>query len=103
MEVKYIKKGFNYGWLREVMLKLRHVATLYAQFENRVPNTLLIIIADQNIWKNEKYQTYLTRLSEEFRQRRVKHRVVYLTPDEIQRLGAEESSKGSAFSRDEAQ
>lgn len=83
IELKYIKRGFNFGWLREVALKVRHLATLYAQTQGRIPNTILVIAAEPHVWKNDKYQSYIERLKQEMPRGIGKNRVVYLSTDEI--------------------
>lgn len=90
VELKYIRRGFNYGWLKEVALKLRYISTLYAQVENRIPNTVLLIVSQPDIWSDRKYQAYLDKLAEDFPRRRGKHRVVYLTPGDLNSLSATE-------------
>jgi hypothetical protein len=89
IELKYIRKGFNYGWLKEVALKLRQISILYAQAENRIPNTILIIVSKPDVWNNPKYLSFLRKLGEDMSHRAAKHRVIYLTNEEIENLSSE--------------
>lgn len=63
LEIKYIKKGFNYGWLREVALKLRYISSLYSQSENRIPNTILIVVSSSDVLNNKKYKSFQDKLA----------------------------------------
>ncbi|MEL5243560.1 MULTISPECIES: hypothetical protein [Serratia] len=69
IEVKYIKKGFNLGWLRQVLLKNLYAKNIYSQFENRTPYTLaLIVVEDEAYVKNKgKYDELLGVVSNDGR------------------------------------
>lgn len=54
VEVKYIRKGFNFGWLRQCFSKNLYAKTIYMQFENKIPNTLLLVVVDDNAYERNK-------------------------------------------------
>lgn len=90
VEIKSIRRGFNYGWLREVFLKNIYAKNLYAQLTGRIPNTLLLIILDLQGEAPEKYKALLARIAEEGLGRKGKDHVVMLTKQELQSLPSEE-------------
>ncbi|MBV6694432.1 hypothetical protein KVO79_20235 [Serratia quinivorans] len=69
IEVKYIRKGFNLGWLRQSFSKNRYAKTIYMQFENKIPNTLLLVVVDDDAYERnkEKYNNMSTALESEGR------------------------------------
>lgn len=89
IELKSIKKGFNYGWLRESFLRNIYAKNIYAQLTNRIPNTLLLIITDFEGGVPEKYAPMFARISEEEQGRRGKDRVVVLPKQELNALSNE--------------
>jgi hypothetical protein len=86
IEIKSIRRGFNYGWLREVLLKNIYAKNIYAQLTNRIPDTLLLIVLDLQSETPEKYKGLLARVSEEGLSRSGKDRVVMLTKEELATL-----------------
>lgn len=90
IEVKSIRKGFNYGWLRESFLKNIYAKNIYSQITNRSPNTLLLIVTDFQGETPNKYESLLTRIATEEHGRKGKDHVVMLAKDELQSLSAEE-------------
>lgn len=83
IEIKSIRRGFNYGWLREVFLKNIYAKNIYAQFTNRTPDTLLLIVLDLQAETPEKYETLLARLSDEDLGRRGRDRVAMITREQL--------------------
>lgn len=83
VEVKYIRKGFNYGWLREAYLKNIYAKSVYSQFTNRLPNTLLLIVMDSEAYNEDKYNKLLQRLKEEPEGRKGKDLVRIITKQEL--------------------
>ncbi|PQQ40024.1 hypothetical protein C6H65_17580 [Photorhabdus luminescens] len=51
VEVKYIRKGFNFGWLKEVFLRHLYKKSLYEQFRGKKASTLLLILIEDAIFK----------------------------------------------------
>lgn len=86
IEVKSIRKGFNFGWLRESFLRNVYARNIYSQVTNRVPNTLLLIVTDFQGETPEKYAALLTQIADEERARKGKDRVVMLSKDELESL-----------------
>lgn len=86
IEVKSIRKGYNYGWLREVFLKNIYAKNIYSQITNRSPNTLLLIVTDFQGETPDKYESLLTRIASEEYGRKGKDLVVMLTKEELQSL-----------------
>ncbi|EPP6745300.1 hypothetical protein ACUU3S_004085, partial [Cronobacter dublinensis] len=62
VELKYIRKGFNFGWLKEVFLKHLYKKSLYTQFRGRSVGTLLLVLVDDKVFNKEKYEELQTRL-----------------------------------------
>jgi hypothetical protein len=65
IEVKYIRKGFNFGWLREAFLKNIYAKSVYSQITNRMPNTILLIVIEPKAYDENKYSRLLQRLNDE--------------------------------------
>jgi len=83
IEVKYIRKGFNFGWLREVYLKNIYAKSVYSQVTNRLPNTLLLIVIDAEANNKEKYNQLISRLAKEPEGRKGKDLVCMITKQEL--------------------
>ncbi|MEH8163601.1 hypothetical protein [Aeromonas allosaccharophila] len=88
VEVKYIRKGFNYGWLREAYLKNIYAKSVYSQITNRRPNTLLLIVIDVNAYDEEKYHNLLQKLNDESLGRRGKDLVRIITLPELMNINS---------------
>lgn len=89
VEVKTIRRGFNYGWLRESFLKNVYAKNIYAQLMGRIPNTILLIVMDiKGEVTSEKYELLLQRVENERLGRQGKDRVVLITKTELQELAA---------------
>lgn len=54
VEVKYIRKGFNLGWLRQVLLKNLYAKNIYSQFENKTPCTLALVVVEDDAYERNK-------------------------------------------------
>lgn len=89
VEVKYIRKGFNYGWLREAYLKNIYAKSVYYQVTNKLPNTLLLIVIDSEAYNDEKYNHLLHRLNEESEGRKGKDLVCIITKQELMSIDNE--------------
>ncbi|AOO64804.1 hypothetical protein [Sulfurospirillum halorespirans] len=83
IEVKYIKKGFNYGWLKESFLKNIYAKSVYSQFTNRLPNTLLLIIIEDSAYDKEKYNNLIERIQSERIGRKGKDLIYIATKQEF--------------------
>lgn len=83
VEVKYIRKGFNFGWLREAYLKNIYAKSVYSQITNRLPNTLLLIVIDAGAYDEEKYNRLLQRINGEPEGRKGKDVVRVITTQEL--------------------
>lgn len=83
VEVKYIRKGFNFGWLREVYLKNIYAKSVYSQVTNRLPNTLLLIVIESEAHSEEKYNQLISRLAGESDGRKGKDLVRIITKQEL--------------------
>ena len=86
VEVKYIRKGFNFGWLRQAYLRNIYAKSVYSQFTNRLPNTLLLIVIDTDAYDEDKYNRLLQRLRDEAVGRRGKDTVSIITKQELMSL-----------------
>lgn len=90
LEIKYIRKGFNYGWLRESFLKLQYARNIYTQHLNKSPNTLLLIFVEPQLLENKKYDEFLQKIRQEPFGRSGKDRILIISMEEFKRLeGAE--------------
>lgn len=83
VEVKYIRRGFNFGWLREVYLKNLYAKSVYSQVTNRLANTILLIVIDSEAYNEEKYNGFISRLAEEAEGRKGKDLVCIITKQEL--------------------
>jgi hypothetical protein len=89
IELRSIRKGFNYGWLRESFLRNVYAKNIYAQITNRMPNTLLLIVTDVDGETPDKYPSMLAKLSEEAQGRKGKDRVIMLAKQDFNTLSNE--------------
>lgn len=89
IELKSIRKGFNYGWLRESFLRNVYAKNIYTQITNRTPNTLLLIVTDFNGETPNKYPPMLAKLLEEAQGRKGKDLVIMLSKQEFDTLSNE--------------
>ena len=62
IEVKYIRKGFNFGWLKEVFLKHLYKKSLYEQFRGKKAIALVLILIEDGVFSKDKYEELQTRL-----------------------------------------
>ncbi|GAB2891099.1 hypothetical protein ACCI51_03055 [Microbulbifer echini] len=83
IEVKYIRKGFNFGWLREAYLKNIYAKSVYSQITNRLPNTLLLIVINSDVYNEEKYDRLLKKLRNEQAGRKEKDLVRMITKEDL--------------------
>lgn len=83
IEVKYIRKGFNYGWLKESFLKHLYAKNIYSQVTNRIPNTLFLIIMDQEAMQNQKHVKLINRVQEEKLGRQGKDKIAVISKSEL--------------------
>jgi hypothetical protein len=90
VEVKFIRKGFNFGWLREAYLKNIYAKSVYSHITNRLPNTLLLIVIDSEAYKEGKYNRLLQRLNDESEGRRGKDLVRIVTKQELMSVDSSE-------------
>lgn len=90
IEVKSIRRGFNYGWLRESFLKNIYAKNIYAQVTSRMPNTLLLIITEFKSESAEKYSVLLSKVADDGLGRKGKDRVVMIDKSEFQTLSSEQ-------------
>lgn len=93
IEIKIIRRGFNYGWLRESFLKNIYAKNIYAQATNRIPNTLLLIVTEFKGDLSEKYTCMLEKISKEGLGRKGKDLVVMINNEELQSLPADQLQK----------
>ncbi|WP_444997495.1 hypothetical protein [Aliikangiella sp. IMCC44359] len=83
IEVKYIRKGFNFGWLREAFLKNIYAKSVYSQITNRMPNTMLLIVIEPEAYDENKYTRLLQKLNDEPEARKGKDAVCLITKQEL--------------------
>lgn len=89
IEVKYIRRGFNYGWLKESFLKIIYARTIYSQLTNRLPNSVLLIVLDREAGEVEKYSSLVTRINDEALGRKGKDVIALLRKEELDSLSGE--------------
>lgn len=89
IEVKYIRRGFNYGWLKESFLKSIYARTIYSQLTKRFPNSVLLIVLDQEAGAVEKYSSLVTRIKDEALGRKGKDVIALLRKEELDSLSGE--------------
>jgi len=86
VEVKYIRKGFNFGWLNESFLRNLHAQNVYAKITNKAANTLLLIIMVDEAYDENKYEKLLKRLKSNELYRKGKDMVQILTEKELENI-----------------
>ncbi len=89
VEVKWIRSGFNYGWLRESFLRNLYAKNIYSQVTNRIPNTLLLVVTEFEVKESEKYSSLLVRIGREELARQGKDRVIMMARKELISLSNE--------------
>lgn len=62
IELKYIRKGFNYGWLKESFLRNIYKRNMYKQFRDKKAISLLLVLVDDNVFDEVKYSKLSERL-----------------------------------------
>lgn len=84
VELKYIRKGFNYGWLEQSYLKNILTGNHYTFATNRKTNTLLLILTEDNVLtKKEKYSTMIEKLMTKHSKRSENNLVVIMSTSEF--------------------
>jgi hypothetical protein len=90
IEVKEIRKGFNFPWLREMFLRSIYAKNIYAQTTGRIPNTLLLIVTFvTDAERLKKHMQLVERVSSEEFARTGKDLVVIITWSELEALTPE--------------
>jgi len=89
IELKYIRKGFNFGWLSQVALKLRTASVLYSEVTNRIPNTCLLIVVADSAWNAEKYAELKDRFFNVYPKRAAKNRVAIMSESRFEGITSE--------------
>jgi hypothetical protein len=89
IELKYIRKGFNFGWLSQVALKLRTASVLYSEVTNRIPNTCLLIVVADSAWNAEKYAELKDRFFNVYPKRAAKNRVAIMNESRFEGITSE--------------
>lgn len=92
VEVKYIRKGFNLGWLSQVALKLRTASVLYSNVTNRIPNTCLLIVVADSAWNAGKYADLKDRFFSAYPKRAAKHRISIMSESRFEGITSESMS-----------
>lgn len=93
IEVKHIRKGFNFNWLMQVVLKLKAISLSYQQITNRIPNTCLIVAVDDSAWNEEKYMSLRSRAINELAERTHKTSIAIMRTSEIKDLSADAAAR----------
>ncbi|CAM2139591.1 conserved protein of unknown function [Pararobbsia alpina] len=86
VEVKYIRKGFNEGWLTQVGLKMRSAALFYQSAENRIPNTCLVVGVADDAWSKRNYSEIAKRVSVAAPHRSAKHIILVAPESQLLRM-----------------
>lgn len=89
IELKYIRKGFNFGWLSQVALKLRTASVLYSEVTNRIPNTCLLIVVADPAWNAEKYAELKDRFFNVYPKRAAKNRIAIMSESRFEGITSE--------------
>lgn len=89
IEIKLIRKGFNFGWLKETVLKSAYARNIYSQLTHRRTETLLLIVTDFEGATPDRYASLLSRIEKEELAGQSKDRVVMMTKSDVEGLPAE--------------
>jgi hypothetical protein len=85
IELKYIRKGFNLGWLSDAALQLRAAMIQYRLAKDRSPNTALVVVVEDDAWK-ASYESLVERARSELPLRQGKDRIALIRRTEIDDL-----------------
>lgn len=91
IEVKYIRHGFKFGWLRESVMRLAVASDLYnGRFTRRVLPVLIVILAVGDAPWNVELEQLRQRVRQSLIQRGVEVRVEYVHESAISIISCEE-------------
>ncbi len=91
IEVKYIRHGFRYGWLRETVTRLALASEHYRNVLKRSSLALLVVIfAEDDAPSKSEYQQLRQRVRAELMEMGVVIRVEYVTESALDRLDCAE-------------
>ena len=90
VEVKYVRKGFKYGWVRDNTIKLVYSSLLYQQETNREARSMLFIIGPEKVIDRMNTQEYYRRIEKEITRLRARVFIILLREDELGRLTCDE-------------
>lgn len=90
IEVKYIRKGFKFGWLRDNLLKVLYLSDIFEN-ETKLPSfPVLMIVGEGNTLGGIKADQYLDRLKSEMNALDAKASIVFLDEAELDRMNCEQ-------------
>jgi hypothetical protein len=91
IEIKYIRQGFKYGWLRESVMRLAVATELYAaRLDRRCLPVLLVVFASEDAPLQWEFQQLRRRVQQDFVQRGLAIRVEYIKEKAISAISCEE-------------
>ncbi len=90
IEIKYVRKGFKYGWLLDNVEKIFYANLHYQREMNRRPMPMLIVIAPKQVLITPQRARYLERIREELAIKKMKVQVRYLPEDDLTHLSCDE-------------
>lgn len=86
IELKYIRKGFNYGWLKESFLRNIYKRNMYKQFRDKKAISLLLVLVDDDVFDEVKYSKLSERLANNNTAATVDDHVCIYSVDEFMRM-----------------
>ncbi|RPJ74973.1 MAG: hypothetical protein EHM20_09720 [Alphaproteobacteria bacterium] len=84
-EVKYIRQGFKYNWLRDNVLKTVYASQLYEVKAKRESLPVLVVIGSESMFGTTKIG-YQKRIQEELASTEIRALVIFLTEQELEEL-----------------
>ena len=89
IEIKYVRRGFKYGWLRDNALKIFYANKIYQKEQNRIPIPILIVVSSKQILESPDKLEYMKRIKEELSVQKIRTRIVFINEEDLDNLSCE--------------
>ncbi|URX64343.1 hypothetical protein KR767_09980 [Luteibacter anthropi] len=85
VELKYIYRGFNVGWLAQGALQVQRARLDYEASRNRSPNTAVVVVVEDDVWR-ARYENISDEVSSRVTMRRGKDKILVVRFSELETL-----------------
>jgi hypothetical protein len=93
VDVKYIRRGFKYDWLRESVLRIYYSSLFYQRETNRDATSVLLIVAPEDTLSNIRTLDYKKRLNQEIIRLGGRAFVIFYTEQQVYSFNCENVKK----------